>query len=177
MTDIYKRFKVAIATIGLGAVIAGAYSVFTTSSARAQTTGPTVTYFKSMGPLKLNPNESALIGLLLPAVRGTYQDPRFELFNSAGKLLADVPVAMSSENARGAFFHIYMADGSVRLVDSTGKLLMSSPVTDGIVTGLLLPAVRQGGVVVNPLAASVELLNSDGMRMQYSAFTDGSESM
>ena len=150
MTTIVKRFKLAVATIGLGAIVTGSYSVLTAASARAQTTGSSITNFKSMGPVKLNPNESALIGLLFPAVRGAYQDAQFELFDSSGKMLAEVPMAMGDGSVRGAQYHIAYADGSVRLTDSAGHTLMTVRSTDGIVTGLLLPVILQGAAGDTP---------------------------
>jgi hypothetical protein len=175
MVGIVKQFKMALVTITAGVILAGAYSAFTSTSARAQNNGvPAATHFKSMGPIKLNGNETALIGVLLPAVQSVAQEARLELFDSAGKMLVDTQVAFGDGSVHSTFYNIEMSNGAVRILDNAGNNLVTVRNSDGIVTGVLLPAVQRGGQPVEPLAASVQIIGADGTRGQYAAFCDGS---
>jgi len=175
MTGLVTRFKMALVAIGLGAIVVGSYSALTVTSARAQSSGgSTLTHIKTLGPIKINGNETVLFGLLLPAVQNLSQPARLELFDSTGRMLTDTKVELGDGSVRNTFFHVEFGDGSVHFLDAAGNTLVSSPSRDGIITAVLLPAVQLGGQTVEPLAASMQIVGADGTRGQIAAFADGS---
>ncbi len=173
MRDSVKRIKLALLGAILAAITAVEYSAFTSAPAKAQGNSRITRHIMSSGPISLNQGESALIGLLLPAVQRVETPGRLELVDSAGKVFLSVTVATGDGSVRTAFFHATFADGSVRVFNSTGEEIGKSSSKDGILIGLLLPAVQKDGAVVAPIAASVQLI-SDGVRGQCIAFCDGS---
>ena len=174
MRDIVTRIKLSVAAIAVAGISAGIYSVATTTSAHAQTgPGSTVTNINSFGPLAIGANESIHIGLLLPAVNNISQQARLELFNSAGALLVDMPAGPKNGSLAGTQFEIEIENGTMKFLDSAGNLMITARVTDNILTGLLLPAVTQGGAKMGPLAASVQRFAADGTPLQFASFANG----
>jgi hypothetical protein len=175
VTNLIKQFNMAVAAIAVGLIVMGSYSALTATSARAQSSGGSnVTHIKTIGPLRINGNETVLLGLLLPAVQNVTKPARLELFDSAGRMLTDTVVEFADGSVRNAFYHLELGDGSVHFTDAAGNILASSPSTDGIVTAVLLPAVQMGGQTVDPIAASMQIVGADGTRGQVAAFADGS---
>lgn len=175
MTNFVKQLKMALAASAIGAIVVGSYTGLTAISARAQSSGgPSLTHIKTLGPIKINGNETVLFGLLLPAVQNVTKPARLELFDSTGRMLTDIEVAFGDGSVRNTFYHLEFGDGSVHFLDAAGNTIVSAPSRDGIVTAVLLPAVQAGGQTVDPLAASMQIVGADGTRGQIAAFADGS---
>jgi len=102
--------------------------------------------------------EGVLIGMLLPAVQKVRAPHRFLLWNSTGKLIGDIRMIPPDDANRwfGVHFDIVMGDGSVRVMQRGGGLVAEGSSPDGILIGLLLPAVLQGNQAVGMLGGSLQ---------------------
>jgi len=179
MNERVNRLRLVLAGVTVAVLAIVGHVAFPAASAKAQTNGDIPVVFKSAGPIALNHQESALIGLLLPAVqRGDTTAPtqyQLQLVDSAGQVIVQIPITPDAANRKGAFFEIFFADGSVRVVDrATGATLARVPRSDGLFTAVLLPAVQSNGRAVGPISASIQLFNSNHRRGQIVAMGDGS---
>lgn len=114
------------------------------------------------GPFQVD-HRGVLIGLLLPAVRRVRRPFRLRLLDSAGVAKLDIPID-SSEGRTAAFFEVSRSE-VVGTGESSGVPILvvsretgeqwNVPTADGILIGLLLPAVQRTGLPAVQLAASV----------------------
>jgi hypothetical protein len=126
----------------------------------------------STGPFQLHDGERALIGLLLPAVQRAKAPARFLLLNGQGKaLFGKTPGPPQNSNVPifGSFFDItYRAagpnnpDGIFECREAANDPPIIVPSEDGILIGLLLPAVQRNGKASSPLATSMQSFDVDG---------------
>ena len=182
------KVKVALAAVVWAAILLAASAPFTSIPARAQAGGnaPLTQAVLSAGPISLSSGESALIGLLLPAVQNGLLLPAIQklqrgahlvLFNGDGKVLVDVPVAMGDGSVRPAFFTVTFTTatsftgGIFKIVGPDLKEVSLNG--DGKISVVFMPAM-QGGNLILPVSSSVQILNSDGNRGQVIGFCDGS---
>ena len=174
MNKVIKQVRLALAMFVLAVVVAIAYSAFPATPVHAQ--GGGMYAFKSSGPVQLNPNDSALIGLLFPAPQRTDKPCRLRLFDSMGKPIVDIPVVgMGDGSVRTAFFDVTFMDGNLRVMDHVnGKLLATQSHSDGMLIGLLVPAVQTSGRSVGAISASIQLFDAMKQRGQVIQMCDGS---
>ncbi len=173
MANTFARVRATLFAIGWAALVLVASAPCTTTAARAQAgaNAPSTQAVLSAGPILLNDGESALIGLLLPAVQKLQRDAHLVLFNGDGKVLADVPVAMGDGSVKPASFRVTFTRGVFRIVGPDLKEMSVSG--DGNLSAVLLPAVQRGALVL-PVSSSVQILDRDGLRGQIVGFCDGS---
>ncbi len=176
MDDAMKKFRVALVAVAAALLAIVSASIVLPSAAKAQG-GPNGSQeFKTAGPISLNNNEGILIGLLLPAVQRRVALPyRLELFDASGKMLVEIPIT-PEQSRKASFFDVFYGDGSVRVMDrksTTGKPLYEGR-SDGILIGLLLPAVQRNGESIGAIAGSFQLMNANQQRGQIIQMCDGS---
>lgn len=176
MKNIIKQLRVVLATfvMAMGAVLV--YSALPSTSVHAQAGAGSMMTFKSVGPVQFNPNESALIGLLVPAVRPVDKPFRLQLFDGMGYMIVNIPVEPNGGSSlRGAFYEVLFGDGSLRVLDhTTGKLLATRAHSDGIVSMVLVPAVQKSGRSLGAVSASVQIFDANKQRGQVIVMCDGS---
>lgn len=173
--NITTRFRMVMAICAVAVVAVCTSFVMPSTKAHAQTGGGVLS-FKSAGPIQLNHDESALIGLLLPAVQRTGKPFHLELFDSMGKLMVDIPVmSMGEGSVQSAFFDVTFMEGNLKVMEhSTGKMLVNLSHSDGMLIALLLPAVQPTGRSMGPLSASIQIFDSMKQRGQVIQLCDGS---
>lgn len=191
---IRHRF-VAVALLVAGSLIA-AWSLYP-RAASAQADRPMRNRVYSTGPFTLQDGEQVRIGLVLPVVLRAKLPAALVLRNSAGQSSARQELAPPNPvNSQDSFFDVFfdityhmmddMMDGAAMCpADAAGENAIGGcfeihskgtpgggflPSDDGILTGLLLPAVRQNGMTASPLATSMQSFNMDGMTMTHSFF-------
>ena len=169
-----NRIRIVLAVCALAALAVIGNAGFPAASAKAQNGGDVRVAFKAAGPISMSNGESALIGLLLPAVqRGDAQPFRLQLIDGSGKPFVEV-LLPAVQRSRVAMFEVFFADGSVRVVDKSTNEIVGSGKSDGSLIGLLLPAVRPNGNQLGPIAGSIQLFNADHVRGQVIQMCDGS---
>jgi hypothetical protein len=114
-----------------------------------------------VGPFTSPAGVSSLIGLLLPAVQGNFSPHQLLFLNSSGKEVGRAGI-IGPDNKGGAFssfFDIFVADDYLtinqRTADGSVKTI-TAPTTDGILIGLLLPAVQRNGARIGMLGGSLQ---------------------
>jgi hypothetical protein len=122
---------------------------------------PPRNYF--VGPFTLTQGEPAQLGMLLPAVQKVREAARFQLVNGDGRLIAEDVLAAPPERQSGPFgvqYDLLFGDGSVRVQRrmADGSVRVGEGTTvDGILIGLLLPAVHAGGAAADFLGGSLQM--------------------
>jgi hypothetical protein len=118
-----------------------------------------------VGPATLAGNTTSLIGLLLPAVQRAREPHRLLLLNSLGDPIASIPLPAPEQQMDtplfGAQCLVFFAGGSVRveqvLGDGSVRFVSNGVSPDGILIGLLLPAVQVGDKTVGPIGGSLQI--------------------
>jgi hypothetical protein len=138
----------------------------------------------STGPFQLQNGERVLIGLLLPAIQKVRESPSFSILDSSGKeLFRARPGPPTDPNASffSSFFDITYRAASPNgggVFDIRGKGtpgggdIVTVPTADGVLIGLLLPAIQPNGMTASPLATSMQSFNANGGTMTQSSFFD-----
>jgi hypothetical protein len=129
----------------------------------------------SSGPFQMADGERVTFGFLVPAVQRARANAQFSIMDSTGTRVftfvpdAGKPVTLTltfhgkaAGNQAGASFEINggTINGGVSQFVPAG--------TDGILIGLLLPAVQRNGQLVAPLATSMQSFNVNGGTMTFS---------
>ncbi len=178
----FIRTKYAILTL-LAAGIVVAVWAFAPKQAAAQTAPSDPTRIFSSGFITLGEGETAGIGLLLPAVQKVRSAAHMTFRGPNGRLLFSTPLAGPSTNSN-SFFDVFFdvtyhrapsANVGVLVFKDgkTGEVLMEAPSPDGILIGLLVPAVqRNSNTAVPPAGASVQLFNATGGTTAFDSFFD-----
>lgn len=165
------RTVLVVCAVALLAIVGN--TTFRAATAKAQSGAKQVQVFQSAGPISLSNGESALIGLLLPAVQRKNVLPyRLQLFDGSGTVIADVKIPVGGRKV--VMFDVFFGDGSVRVVDKASGEVVTSGKSDGILIGLLLPAVEPNGDTIGAMSASIQLYNGDGNRGQVVQMGDAS---
>jgi len=152
-------------------------------AAYAQKKGPPSELY-STGPFMLHDGERVLVGLLLPYIEQPGSMASFRILDSSGKELYETkpgpPVNTNQGSMFSSFFDITYRPpsatnngGMFEVRESAlGKVIAILPSTDGILIGLLLPAVQRNGKIAAPLAASMQSFNANGGTITHSSFFD-----
>ena len=135
------------------------------------------------GPFMLHDGERVLIGLLLPAVQKAREAANFSLLDSSGMRIFTRDLQPPSPNAPlfSSFFDITYRMASANdpnggVIEIRGKGtpgggdIVEIPSEDGILIGLLLPAVQHNGKTAFPMATSMQSFNAEGGTMTHSFF-------
>lgn len=153
--------------------------------ADGNTTMPDRAY--SAGPFQLHDGEHVLIGLLLPMVQRVREAASFSLLDSSGMRLWSVNPGPPGTNPNASFFSsffdiTYRAGGpnspnggrfeilAIGTPFGGNGIVVNVPSADGILIGLLMPAVRHNGKTASPLATSMQSFNANGGTMTHSFF-------
>jgi hypothetical protein len=158
--------------IALGAAVLGA------APALAQSIPANADRIFTGGPIKLQDGESLGFGMLVPAVQKVREAARFVLTDGQGKTLFShqVQVPPGPSTSVGVYvkatFHAKGAAGAnggstVEIDDGSGAPAIIIGPSDGILIGLLLPAVQRNGQLAIPLAASMQSFNVNGGTMTH----------
>ncbi|MFZ3323761.1 MAG: hypothetical protein WA190_15420 [Usitatibacter sp.] len=167
------RASLVAALVALGTL--GLYPM----SAAAQTAPGNPDHIYSSGPFQMHDGESVTFGMLVPAVQKARSNAQFTLMDGQGNSVftfspgpgttSYVKItfhASPSGTQRGPSFEINSAIGNP---DFIGNPDLVPAGTDGILIGLLVPAVHRGGQTADPLATSMQSFNVNGGTMTYSA--------
>ncbi len=128
-----------------------------------------VEYAFSAGPVGLGFNQTARIGLLLPAVQRA--DVRLIVLNRGDVLFhRDVPVEVTKPGFFDVFFDVAVdGSGGVEIQDGTSNTRVGTFGDQGgevsILIGLLLPAVQKLPESANHMSASLQLLGDGSVRL------------
>lgn len=178
----FLRHQYALLTLA-AAVFAIAIGGLAPSPAYAQgnTTMPDRAY--SAGPFQLHDGDRVLIGMLLPAVQRVREAASFSLLDSSGMRLWGVTPGPPNTNPNASFFSsffdiTYRAGSDTNPNGGRFEILAKGvpgggynvPSADGILIGLLVPAVRPNGKTASPLATSMQSFNASGGTMTHSFF-------
>lgn len=115
------------------------------------------------GPVQLTSGENAQVSLLLPAVQRQKAPFVFVLLDRDGKPIgsAELP-AVQNQAIGGANLLVGFNGQEVRVVLEGSRSVLFQGPSDGLVTGLLLPAVQHNGARVGPIAGTLQQFLGDG---------------
>jgi hypothetical protein len=119
-----------------------------------------------------------LIGVVQPPARRLRESPTLAVLSSSGKRVFSHPVPVSPDETTASFFDITYIAGKDGFFDITYGI-RESPTrqslgkvasADGILIGLLLPAVQLNGRTLPPLATSMQSFDVNGGTTSHSFF-------
>lgn len=164
--------RIRMARASAAAVVAIGAAGLLPVSAIAQIVPGTPDKVFSSGPFQLRDGETLTFGMLLPAIQRARTAALFTLTDSQGVRIFTYPPdpgrmsrvtvtfhANATGGQRGASFEVNNGIGNPNLVPAGA---------DGILIGLLLPAVDRSGQSVGPLAASMQSTSAAGVTMTHS---------
>ena len=126
----------------------------------------------SSGPFQMHDGESVTFGLLLPAVQKARSNAQFTVMDSQGTALFTFSPGSGATSLVRITFHAKPAGTqrgpSFEIDHGIGNPDFVPAGTDGILIGLLLPAVQRNGQTANPLATSMQSFDVNGGTMTHS---------
>jgi len=181
----FLRQRLAWITLIVAGLAISVWSLYPrAASAQGKDVKPDRVY--STGPFQLHDGERVLIGLLLPAVQKAREAASFSILDSSGMRLWTITPGPPASNPNASFFDsffdiTYRAAGPNnpnggafdirgKGVPGGGDIIATVPSEDGILIGLLLPAVQRNGKTASPLATSMQSFDANGHTMTHSFF-------
>ena len=179
----FLSHRYALLSLAAAGLVLSVWGLYPPSAlAQGNMTMPDRVY--STGPFQLHNGEHVLIGLLLPAVQKVRESPTFSLLDSSGKELFMVKLGpQAGTNPNGSFFSSFFdityrtggANGGMfeirgKGTPGGGDISEDVPSAEGILIGLLLPAVQLNGKTASPLGTSMQSFNANGGTMTHSFF-------
>lgn len=112
------------------------------------------------GPLTLEAEGKHEIGLLLPAVQRVRVPARLILLNGLGDVVAEIPLPTEGTDPVVPFHFLLVRNGELTRVfrqppGADEELLVEAPTPEGVLIGLLLPAVQRNGKPAAVLGGSI----------------------
>jgi hypothetical protein len=133
------------------------------------------------GPFQMRDGERVTFGMLVPAVRNARSGAQFAILDSAGIQLVSYPPdpgrtffvsiayhASPAGGQRGPSFEISHGIGNPDLRNGIGNPDFVPAGADGVLIGMLLPAVQRNGQSAAPAFASMQSFNASGGTMTHS---------
>ena len=179
----FLRHRYALLSLVVGALTIAAWGLYP-RPASGQGGTPTPDQIFSAGPFMLQDGERALIGLLMPGVNRARAEAQFFILDSSGRRVfpeTNNPATISGTGPRWtAFFDITyrikdstgILPGSFEIRNADGEIIGTAPSADGILIGLLVPAVQRNGMTAPPLATSMQSFDAKGGTMTHSRFSE-----
>lgn len=167
----FPRNAVAVASLIASLAVCGAGSLLPLTAAAQIAPGTPDKVFSS-GPFRMHDGEKLTFGMLLPAVQKARANAHFVLTNGDGATIFTYP----PDPGRAAFIDVtYHAKPvgdqrgpSFEITHGIGNPDFVPAGTDGILIGLLLPAIDRAGQTVGPITASMQSFNASGATMTHS---------
>jgi hypothetical protein len=144
--------------------------------------GPPNRTFTS-GPFQMRDGERVTFGMLVPAVRDARSSAQFVILDSAGNQLASYPPdpgraffvsityrANPASGQDGPSLEISHGIGNPDLDNGIGNPDFVPTGRDGILIGMLVPAVQRDGKTADPAFATMQSFNVSGGTMTHSFF-------
>lgn len=123
----------------------------------------------TLGPVHLQASENALLNFYLPAVQNAATPFRVVILDGQGKAVHEAPLTPPPGGGRvfTSFMHVEYDGVALSATDpATGTALWDVPDSDGILIGLLVPAVqKKANAQIGPVAASGEIFDDGGARV------------
>ena len=141
-------------------------------AAFAQPPGPPQERAYSSGPIRMLDGEHVTFGLLLPAVNKARSQATFSLLGGDGTTLFTGAPAPGGTSFLDVTFHAKPVGNrtgpSFEITSGIGNPDFVPAGTDGILIGLLLPAVQRNGQLAGPSAASMQSFDANGATLTHS---------
>jgi hypothetical protein len=167
----FLRHRYALLSLVVGALAIAAWGLYP-RPASAQGGTPMPDQVFSTGPFMLQDGERVLIGLLMPGVDRARAEAQFFILDSSGRRV--FPETNNDPSISGigprwtAFFDITYLRKKITIQTDTGEILINARSDDGILIGVLVPAIQRNGMTAPPLAMSMQSFNAKGGTMTYS---------